>query len=224
MLLPTSCWFGSARSAFSALRSGWTIIPFAFAAGSSRHSTSVGRALFKGHCRKKHLKNIEIQLKCIPVRIGCQQPNAECSTCHQGYVEVTQQGLVPAFKMVEVDIADDQGKGDGAEKPERRQGKRQDALAAAQEEMAAPDDAPLDKKCDWCGKTFKKKSGLPTHQKSCDRKPEDWQEPKPKRPRTRHRPKRKQLLEVENIQEQLNKANEEKPKSCACRIRVSKRS
>eukprot|EP00438_Fugacium_kawagutii_P004926 Skav217265 [mRNA] locus=scaffold47:1406134:1406505:- [translate_table: standard] len=88
----------------------------------------------------------------------------------------------------------------------------EDALAApAPEEMAAPNDAPLDKKCDWCGKTFKKTSGLPTHQTSCDKKPEDWQEPKPKRQRKRHRPKQKQPLEleVEKLQEQLNKANEE---------------
>ena len=81
------------------------------------------------------------------------------------------------------------------------------AAPRADDALAAPET-----KCEWCGRTFERPSGLPTHQKTCEKKPDGWEEPKPLRQRKRHCPKQKQPLEleVEKLQEQLNKANEEK--------------
>ena len=71
-------------------------------------------------------------------------------------------------------------------------------IAAALAAVRA-DDAPAapETKCEWCGRTFERPSGLPTHQKTCEKKPDGWEEPKPLRQRKRHCPKQKQPLELE---------------------------
>ena len=40
-------------------------------------------------------------MKRIPVCSGCKQPRAECPTCGKGFLEMTQQGEVPEFILVE---------------------------------------------------------------------------------------------------------------------------
>lgn len=40
-------------------------------------------------------------MKRIPVCTGCKKPRAECSDCGKGFLEVTQQGEVPEFILVE---------------------------------------------------------------------------------------------------------------------------